>query len=59
MSDRKVEYYIGYHRSGVLDAAMLLTNLMAARSLPSVAMNDLGGNSHEQPITKYHTLDGL
>jgi hypothetical protein len=51
MSDKKVEYYIGYHHSGVPDAAMMLASLMASRRLPSVAMNDLGGSSREQPIT--------
>jgi hypothetical protein len=56
MSDKKVEYYIGYHHSGVPDAAMLLASLMAARSLPSVAMHDLGGRSREHPITKIHAL---
>jgi len=59
MSDKKVEYYIGYHHSGVPDAAMLLASLMASRRLPSVAMNDLAGSSREQPITKSHTLDDL
>jgi hypothetical protein len=29
---------------------------IAARSLPSVAMHDLGGRSREQPITKIYAL---
>jgi hypothetical protein len=33
-----------------------LMRLMAARSLPKVAMHDLGGRSREQPITKIHPL---